>query len=726
MMLIATILLASCQPGPSAQATASPTPFTPAQASSTATQPAEPTATPAPTATSAPTEAPTTLPAGEWPPLTYANAPLPPLAGEITAENAYAVLPLAVWGNPRANTLAISADGQILAIGTDLGADFYDSQSYALLAKAHTPHPVTSIAFSPDNGLIALGQEQGLIDVLTKADLSLLIRLTPEQPEQFLDQTIELAFSPNSANLTLMAQSPEQVRLLRWSTESWLITANQTLDQGLVSYLSAPLDLAGVLDEQTNLLMQSLSYPEESDQVDLPGTISQVFWDKMAIFGGEIAPASDGTFILINNGVAVASWHILSGEYDYLLDDYPASIPDPCTQAPASCRNTNGGFSWACDANPNISPIELIALTPDDIMVLISRNDGLTEFRSATDTRVLWTIDVNFTAVSFSPGGEFFFGLRPNGVIEKRATLDGTLIDFLDQNPSALTDLAFAPDGSILAASFADGWVRIYGSADGQLLGVLNGSATALAFSPDGDILAAGLQNGTIRLFNLLTGDFSDLGPKHFARINDLSFNFDGTQLLAGSADCTLSLWQAEDGYRIRLLYPGGGDPFQIGNVAQVRSGEWLIASGNQTSAVTYDTADFLASRVLNFGPYSDLALSSDDATLVLAGEQVRLGIRANTQTDQSPLAITEADLDLTYKIAFSPDNTLLTMVSEETLSFWSLENREVVADLAYPLAGDFYSEAVSLAFSPYGDLIALGMENGLIQIFGIPTTVNP
>jgi hypothetical protein len=726
MMLITTILLTACQPNPETQATATSTPFTPVQASPTMTQLAAPTATPAPTATSAPTEIPTALPAGEWPPLTYANAPLSPLAGEITAENAYAVLPLAVWGNPRANTLAISADGQILAIGTDLGADFYDSQSYALIAKALTPHPVTSIAFSPDDGLIALGQEQGLIDVLIKADLSLLIRLTPEQPQQFTGQAIEVAFSPNSANLTLMAQSSEQVRLLRWSTENWLLTANQTLDQGLVSYLSAPLDLAGVLDEQTDLLMQSLSYPEESDQVDLPGTISQVFWEKMATFGGEIAPASDGTFILINNGVAVASWHILSAEYDYLLDDYPTSIPDPCTQAPASCRNANGGFSWACDANPNIPPIELIALTPDDIMMLISRNDGLTEFRSAADTRVLWTIDVNFTAVSFSPGGEFFFGLRPNGVIEKRATLDGALIDFLDQNPSALTDLAFAPDGSILAASYADGWVRIYGAADGQLLGVLNGSATALAFSPDGDILAAGLQDGNIRLFNLLTGDFSDLGPKHFARINDLSFNFDGTQLLAGSADCTLSLWQAEDGYQIRLLYPGGGDPFQIGNVAQVRSGEWLIAAGNQARAVTYDTADFLTSPTFALGPYTDLTLSSDDATLVLAGEQVWLGMRTSTQPDPSPLAVTEADLDLTYKIAFSPDNSLLAVISESALSFWSLENREVIADLAYPLAGDFYGEAVSLAFSLYGDLIALGMENGLIQVFGIPTTVNP
>lgn len=722
VILAAALLMAACQTTPGVQnVTDTPTPFTPAQSTQTATQAAAPTSTPLPTATGAPIQAPTALPVEQWPALTYANTPLPALAGEITPQNAYAVVPLAVWGNPRANTISLSADGQILAVGTDLGAAFYDSQSYALLAQVLTPNPVTSIASSADHNLIALGQQQGVVDVLVKADLTLLMRLSPERPEEFADKSIELAFSPDSKSLILMAKSAEEVRLVRWSTESWLITSDLALDPGLVSYLSAPLDLAGVINRRADLLMQSLSYPEENDLVDLPASISQTFWDRFETYDGQVAPAGDGTFILINNGVSVASWHILSGQYDYLLDNYPGSIPDPCTQAPASCQNSAGGFSWACESNPSIPPIGLIALTPDDIMVLISRNDGLTEFRSAADTRVLWTVDVNFTAVSFSPGGEFFFGLRPNGVIEKRATLDGALIDFLDQNPSQLTDLAFSPDGGILAAAYTDGWVRIYGATDGQLLGVLNGNATALAFTQDGDVLAAGLQDGTIRLFDLLTGSFADLGPRHAAAINDLDFSLNGTQLVAGSADCTLSLWQAEDGYRTRLLYPGGQAPFQIENVAQIRSGEWLVAAGNQVSAITYDSADFIASPTLNFGPYTDLCLSSDDEYIALAGEQVWLRRRSNTQPDQTPIAITENGPDLTYKIAFSPDNTLLAILSEEALSFWSMAGREIIADLAYPQAGNYFSQPVSLTYSPYGDLIALGMDNGLIQIFGIP-----
>ena len=43
---------------------------------------------------------------------------------------------------------------------------------------------------------------------------------------------------------------------------------------------------------------------------------------------------------------------------------------------------------------------------------------------------------------------------------------------------------------------------------------------------------------------------------------------------------------------------------------------------------------------------------------------------------------------------------------------------------MIYPLAGNFFGNPVSLDFSPYGDLIGLGMDNGLIVIFGIPAAI--
>ncbi|QRN84215.1 hypothetical protein JR338_05600 [Chloroflexota bacterium] len=717
-----TLVISGCQKTPEAPSLTA-TPFTPGQATATPQPTQFPTATsPAAqaTATSAPTQGgPVTV--TQWDDLTLTNMSLLELAGKITPDNAAQVVPLAVWGNPRANTIAISADGQILAVGNDLGATLYDSISYAQIVQILTPYPVSMIAFSADNQYIAFGQQEGVIDIVSKADMTLLNRLNFDQPEDFLNKDIQLAFSPKSDSLLLMAQSAEQIHLIRWDTTTWYVSVNLTLQQGLAAYLSAELDLAGVIYNQPDLLLQSLSYTEESDLLDMPSSISPGFWNTFETYGAQVVPSSDGTFILINNGQSILSWEILSDEYDFLLDNYPKSIPDPCTQAPASCQNSSGVISWSCDSSQPIPPIGLIALTPDDVMVLISRNDGLTEFRSTTDTTVLWTIDVTYTNVTFSSGSEFFFGLRPDGIIEKRATQDGELINFIDQTPGELTDMVFSPDGTILAASYSDGWIRVYSISNGQLLGVLDGNASSLVFSRDGSLLTAGLANGGIRIFDLNNGSHTDLPSSHQAAVTALAFSSDGRQLIAGSDDCTSSLWQVDDSFRIRLLNPESQNPFQITGVAQNMDGSWFLTAGNQVDAVAFNRTDFTPSQFLENGPFTDLTLSTDDIYLAVAGEQVWVYPLTRNQFILDSIAITDENNGTGYQLAFNPTNSILAYVSEDNLSLWGVTEQETLSVVIYPLAGNFLGQPVSLDFSPYGNLIGLGMDNGLILIFGIP-----
>ena len=70
-------------------------------------------------------------------------------------------------------------------------------------------------------------------------------------------------------------------------------------------------------------------------------------------------------------------------------------------------------------------------------------------------------------------------------------------------------DLAWSPDGSLLAAASAAGGVTLHEAATGAVKHALPGhadGANALAWSPDGGVLATGGQDGCVRLWDVSSG----------------------------------------------------------------------------------------------------------------------------------------------------------------------------------------------------------------------------
>ena len=114
-------------------------------------------------------------------------------------------------------------------------------------------------------------------------------------------------------------------------------------------------------------------------------------------------------------------------------------------------------------------------------------------------------------------------------------------------------DLAFSPDGKVLAASSQqDGQICLLDMATGKEIARLDGPAglKALAFSPDGKILATGIKAGektgrdlSVRLWDVSQQRDLCRVEAHRSGISALAFSPDGRRLLSASADATALVW---------------------------------------------------------------------------------------------------------------------------------------------------------------------------------------
>jgi WD40 repeat protein len=635
---------------------------------------------------------------------------------EVTSQNIQAVRELAVWGTGRANDIVLSPDGLILAVGTNIGVYLYDSLTYELITLLPTRSPVHTIAFSIENLWVALGESGGYIEVFDFVALTPVVLLRHSQGELPDSTETTLSFSDGSDHLTSVIKTAEKIYVHQWHTSDWHTTSSFTLDEALISYINPDIDLLGVFSEK-ELHLQSLSHQDEYQVIPLTGSVSGLFWNQISTFKVEVTPSRDGDFILMNKGNTIIHWEIRNEHITYRLDDYPTQLPDPCYNAPDTCLNTLGGFSWECSETDDIPSIEMIALTPDDVMVLISTTEDGSEFRRASDGLLSWEIKQTFTDVTFSPGSEFFFGTRPDGVIEKRRTLDGELISLLERHPSQLYDLAFSHKGTILAVGFNDKFIRIYDVINGNMLGVLTGSARSLAFSPDDRLLAGGLNDGTIRIFELDSGRYYDIAPGHQGAITDLAFSLNGEHLLSVSADCTISVWKLGNRSRIENFIPKIENPFQITEVEKLSNSNINFISGNRNGIYLLKDTELLDVLIPSESKILDLTLSPDGRYLGAINETI-LSIADLT----APLYTFDSHpVSEGYALAFSLDSSIVTLATLQGLEFWSVEDGVLLSKL--PLHETLTPEGKPAAFkvSPDGSMIALGTQDELIHVFGLP-----
>jgi WD40 repeat protein len=288
----------------------------------------------------------------------------------------------------------------------------------------------------------------------------------------------------------------------------------------------------------------------------------------------------------------------------------------------------------------------------------------------------------------------------------RRSALRGALDD-------AIADVAFSPDGRLLATPGSRGVIRLWDPATQRQVRRLAGPDAPgqphVAFSPDGGILASA-RSHTISLWNPATGArLASLRTVGGGAITGLAFRRDGRTLAVCGLDAPIRFWDVRS---LRQLAPlptnARGD-----NDIEFRPGDRVLAAGGADGTTRlFDVASRTPiGRLRARGPVLGLAFRPDGRTLAVADFA---GIRLWDAHTRRPIGVLSGHRGRVFEVAFSPDGKVLASSGEDrTVRLWDPVKREPLGQLT-----GHTSLVTSVAFSPGGHLLASASFDGKARLW--------